>query len=61
MDENYSDITPVFQPKKRLKVRTFKVVATGFRLGERFIKIILDNAIERNVDEVYVSLFEDRP
>lgn len=59
-DENYYDITPRFQPKKRLKVGTFKVVATGFRLGERFIKIILDNAIERNVDEVYVTLFEDR-
>lgn len=59
-EENYSDISPRFQPKKRLKVGTFKVVATGFRLGERFIKIILDNAIERNVDEVYVTLFEDR-
>lgn len=59
-EESYSDISPHFQPKKRLKVGTFKVVATGFRLGERFIKIILDNAIERNVDEVYVTLFEDR-
>lgn len=60
-DENYNDISPAFPPKKRLKVGTFKVVATGFRLGERFIKIILDNAIELNVDEVYVTLFEDRP
>ena len=60
-EENYADITPFFPPKKRLKVGTFKVVATGFRLGERFIKIILDNALERNVDEVYVTLFEDRP
>ena len=60
-EENYSDISPCFQPKKRLKIGTFKVVATGFRLGERFIKIILDNAIEQNVDEVYVTLFENRP
>lgn len=60
-DENYSDIAPVFLAKRRLKVGTFKVVATGFRLGERFIKIIMDNAIEQNVDEVYVTLFEDRP
>ena len=44
-----------------LKIGTFKVDATGFRLGERFIKIILDNAIEQNVDEVYVTLFDDRP
>ena len=60
-DENYSDISPLFPPKKRLKIGTFKVDATGFRLGERFIKIILDNAIEQRVDEVYVTLFENRP
>jgi predicted nucleic acid-binding protein len=59
--ENYSDISPVFAPKKRLKVGTFKVEASGFRLGERFIKIIFDNAIERKVDEIYVTLFVNRP
>lgn len=60
-DENYSDIVPAFMPKKRLKIGTFKVEASGFRLGERFIKIIFDNAIERKVDEIYVTLFTDRP
>jgi hypothetical protein len=40
-EENYSDITPVFKPKKRLKVGTLKVVSNGLRLGERFLKIIL--------------------
>lgn len=60
-DENYSDIEPKFIPKKRLKVGTFKVETSGFRLGERFVKIIFDNALERNVDEIYVTLFEDRP
>lgn len=59
-DENYSDITPAFTPKKRLKIGTFKVETSGFRLGERFVKIIFDNALERNVDEIYVTLFEDR-
>lgn len=58
--ENYSDITPVFVPKRRLKVGTFKVEASGFRLGERFVKIIFDNAIARNLDEIYVTLFKDR-
>lgn len=61
VDENYSDISPCFLPKKRLKIGTFKVDATGFRLGERFIKIIFDNAIEQNVDEIYVTLFENSP
>lgn len=58
--ENYSDIEPPFSPKRRLKVGTFKVESTGFRLGERFIKIIFDNAMQRKVDEIYVTLFTDR-
>lgn len=44
-----------------MKIGTFKVESTGFRLGERFIKIIFDNAIERGLDEIYVTLFLDRP
>ncbi len=59
-NENYSDITPRFDKAKRLKIGTFKVESTGFRLGERFIKIIFDNAIQYDVEEVYVTLFEDR-
>ena len=59
-DENYSDIVPPFKPMRRLKVGTFKVESTGFRLGERFVKIIFDNALQRNVDEIYVTLFTDR-
>lgn len=57
--ETYSDITPILTKCKRLKVGTFKVETTGFRLGERFLKIIFDNAITQNVDEIYVTLFED--
>lgn len=60
-EEPYTDISPVFLPKRRLKVGTFKVESTGFRLGERFIKIIFDNAIEQKVDEIYVTLFTNRP
>ncbi len=59
-DEIYSDITPIFKPKKRLKIGTFKVISNGVRLGERFIKIIFDNAIQNKVDEIYVTIFEKR-
>ena len=59
-DENYSDITPVFKPKKRLKIGTFKVISNGVRLGERFVKIIFDNAVQNKVDEIYVTIFEKR-
>lgn len=58
--ENYQNITPKFESAKRLKIGTFKVESTGFRLGERFLKIVFDNAIEQNVDEIYVTLFDER-
>ncbi len=59
--EDYSDITPPFPPKKRLKVGTFKVINNGFRLGERFVKIIFDNALKNRVEEIYVTIFDKRP
>lgn len=58
--ENYSGIDPILPPKKRLKVGTFKIERTGFKLGERFLKIIFDNAQYYEVDEIYVTLFEDK-
>ena len=57
-DEKYNDIEPRFIPKKRLKIGTFKVVSNGVRLGERFLKIIVDNAIQYKVEEIYVTIFE---
>lgn len=59
-DENYSDITPIFKPRKRLKIGTFKVISNGVRLGERFMKIIFDNAIQNKVEEIYVTIFDKR-
>ena len=58
--ESYMDISPIFASKKRLKVGTFKVINNGFRLGERFMKIIFDNALKNKVDEIYVTIFDKR-
>jgi predicted nucleic acid-binding protein len=58
--EPYTDIIPAFSAKKRLKVGTFKVVSNGVRLGERFMKIIFDNALIQKVDEIYVTIFNKR-
>jgi predicted nucleic acid-binding protein len=58
-DEPYGHFSKTFSPKKRLKIGTFKVVSTGYRLGERFVKIIIDNALKRNVDEIYVTIFKN--
>ena len=59
-DENYNNITPMFIPKRRLKIGTFKVTSTGYKLGERFLKIIFDNALNYGVDEIYVTIFDKR-
>lgn len=58
--ENYSDITPIFERKKRLKIGTFKVTSNGYKIGERFLKIIFDNALKQKVNEIYVTIFNKR-
>ena len=58
-DEDYSDIQPPLPPKERLKIGTFKVTANGFKLGERFLKIIFDNALKQS-REIYVTIFDKR-
>ncbi len=55
--EAYSDIEPRFLPLRRLKIGTFKVSMNGYKLGERFLKIIFDNAVTQKVEEIYVTIF----
>jgi rRNA-processing protein FCF1 len=57
-NEDYSDFEKPFSPAKRIKVSTFKVSDTGKKIGECFIKIMIDEAIQKNVDEIYVTTFE---
>lgn len=59
-DEDYSDITPTFTRKRRLKIGSFKVTINGYKLGERFLKIIFDNALRLKVEEIYVTIFNRR-
>jgi hypothetical protein len=55
--EDYRDIHPEFAPAHRLKIGTFKVVSNGYTLGERFLKIVFDNALLFRVEEIYVTLY----
>ena len=55
--EELTNVVPVLEAKKRLKVGTFKLLSRGTRRGERFMKKIMDRAMAENVDEVYVTLF----
>lgn len=55
-EEDYSDIEPQFPPKGRLKISAFKVDYTGEKLGQRFLRIIFMQALEKRVDEIYVTI-----
>lgn len=51
------DVRPQINAKKILKVATFKVEAHGTKMGEQFIKIIMDYAINEKADICYVTIF----
>jgi hypothetical protein len=55
--EEDKSINPAFKMKRRLKVGTFKINAHGTKLGERFIKIIIDEMYKNNFKEAYVTIF----
>ena len=55
--EPYPDIDPTFKRKRRLKIGTMKVELNGYKIGERFLKIVFDNAIRQRVAEIYVTIF----
>lgn len=59
-NEDYSDIYPCLYPMKRLKIGTFKIDSTGLRVGERFLKIIFVFPLKSKVEEIYVTLFENK-
>jgi len=59
-DEIDREIVPILPKGKKLKIRSFKVESSGFRLGERFMYIIFDNALANKVDFIYVTLFDNK-
>lgn len=52
------DVFPKISANKILKVGTFKIEAHGTKMGEQFIKIIMDYAANENVDVCYVTIYE---
>ncbi|MDM1043947.1 N-acetyltransferase [Myroides sp. 1354] len=58
-DNELTDVVPNRAAATRLKVGTFKINPHGTRLGERFIKKIMDVAIHCEVEEIYVTIFEE--
>ncbi len=52
------DVNPPLPSKKRIKIGTMKINPHGTRLGERFIKVAFNIALQYNLDEIYVTVFE---
>lgn len=59
VEENrVDDVVPVISASKILKVGTFKIDAHGTRMGEQFIKVIMDYAVNEDVDVCYATIYE---
>lgn len=52
------DVIPEIRAERILKIGTFKINAHGTKLGERFIKRIMDITLKSNIDLCYVTIFE---
>lgn len=57
IDERIEDVEPPLEPCRRLKVGTLKIEAHQTKLGERVLKIIFDQAILYDFEEIYLTSF----
>jgi Protein of unknown function DUF55. len=55
LEEEAVDSTPPLSKAKRLKICTLKVVDTGYKLGEFFLKKAFEFAIKNNIFEIYLT------
>lgn len=52
------DVNPSLPEGKHLKVGTFKIDAHNTKLGEYFIQLIMRVAVYKQVEDIYVTIFE---
>jgi len=57
-DESIQTADIPLPQKKRLKISTLKVTATGLKIGELFIKISVEYAIKKNIEEIYLTHYD---
>lgn len=55
-DEDYSDITPIFNPNRRLKISSFKVAWGFYGLSLKLMDIAISEAIFNNISEIYGTI-----
>lgn len=59
-NEAISDSYPSINKANRLKICTLKVNDTGKKIGELFIRIAIDFAVEKNINEIYLTHFIEK-
>ena len=57
-DSIVDDVYPPIEASKILKIGTFKIDAHGTKLGEQFLKVIFDYAIDQSADVCYLTIYE---
>ena len=53
-----ADVTPNIVADRILKVGTFKIDSHGTKMGEQFLKVIFDYAIDQAADVCYLTIYE---
>ena len=56
--EPINDTNPTFPSKSRVKLGTFKINAHGTKLGERFVRLVFQFAMNNGLKEIYVTIFD---
>ncbi|MHA1410499.1 MAG: EVE domain-containing protein [Candidatus Odinarchaeia archaeon] len=51
---------PIIPKKPRLKISTLKAVTQGVKIGELFIKLSCRYAIEKNLEEIYLTVYTEK-
>ncbi|WP_345828672.1 GNAT family N-acetyltransferase [Erwinia sp. HDF1-3R] len=57
-NEPINDTNPNFPAKQRLKLGIFKINAHGTKLGERFVRLVFQFAMNNSLKEIYVTIFD---
>jgi len=58
-NEDYSAFDKPFEKKRRLKICTLKVSIKGANISKSFFEIVMREAIEKGINEIYVTVFEE--
>lgn len=53
-----TDVDPPLPDRRWMKVGTLKIEGRGTKLGERVLKKVFDTALDRNLDGIYVTVFD---